>query len=315
MFENKDYNWIMLLNGLKLLLPRYLLMESREELEKCGNESSPYLCTSILCDFACCYQFKIPWSVLFPNTGSITAQWRSGQTAAESKARALNTAELMWCWLWCLTDNSDHRMLRNPNSCISTLSSGLLLLVLAEHVSGQQSGVESSARTEVHSVPIVAALAMCLSALLFLLMLCVLFSPKARSQHCRCRRKAEDWTARGEDVSLPTYEEAVFGDQVKLCPISKISSLFPAGPHILQCGPQTVHCPTLSVTPFYGDSFGPSHQMDTVLNGTVLSNEAERKDLEEPPTYQDIYPTWRGRDFDKEEHWILPLTAAPLNCN
>ncbi|XP_041035324.1 uncharacterized protein LOC121272672 isoform X2 [Carcharodon carcharias] len=190
--------------------------------------------------------------------------------------------------MWCLTDGCDHRMPRNMRSSISTLSSRVLLLILVEHVSGQESGVESRAHSATHSMSPVAALAMCLSAILFLLMLCVLFTPKVIAQRCRCRRKAEDCTS--QTISPPTYEEAVFGGQVKPCPPSEIASVFPAESYVLQCGPQSVHSLTLQGTPFYQSHFGPSYQMDTILRGTVLIGEVQCKDREEPPTYLDIIP-------------------------
>ncbi|XP_078389455.1 uncharacterized protein LOC144671426 isoform X2 [Cetorhinus maximus] len=214
--------------------------------------------------------------------------------------------------MWCLTDGCDHRMPRNMRSSISTLSSGVLLLILVEHVFGQQSGVESRAHSETHSMPPIAALAMCLSAILFLLMLCVLFTPKVIAQRCRCGRKAEDWTA--QTMSPPTYEEVVFGGQVKPCPPSEIASVFPAGSYILQCGPQSVHSLTLQGTPFYQSHFGPSYQMDTILRGAILIDETQCKDREEPPTYQDIIPHGAAETLPLPP-WSSNVAQGLISCS
>ncbi|XP_038642212.1 uncharacterized protein LOC119958021 isoform X2 [Scyliorhinus canicula] len=198
--------------------------------------------------------------------------------------------------MWCFTANCDHMLPRNMRSSISTLSSALSLLLLIEHGSGQhapgqQSGAESHGHAEIHSLPLVAALAMCLAGILFLLMLCVLFTPQVIVQCCGYRRKGEDRTA--QPGSLPTYEEAVFGDHAKFCSASKVDSVFLSESYALQCGPQTVPCPTLQGAPFYQGHFGPSSQRDMALLGIVLSGEAKDK---EPPIYQDIYPTRTGDD-------------------
>ncbi|XP_078097776.1 uncharacterized protein LOC144511361 [Mustelus asterias] len=187
-----------------------------------------------------------------------------------------------------------HRLPRIMKSSISILSRGLSLLLLAEHVSAQQSDAVSRTHEEIHSMPLVAALAMCLSATLFLLMLCVLFTPQVIVQRCRFTTKREDWPA--QTASLPTYEEAVFGDPVKFGLPSEPASVFPAELCALQCGPPTVHCLTLQGPPPYQTHLGPSHQMEMVLCGTVLPGENQCKDIEEPPTYQDIHATWRGSD-------------------
>ncbi|GCC38665.1 hypothetical protein chiPu_0017180 [Chiloscyllium punctatum] len=176
--------------------------------------------------------------------------------------------------------------------------------------------MESHSPSETHSVPVVAALAMCLSAILFLLMLCVLFTPKVISKYCRCRRKPKDCAAHGDKISLPTYEEAVFKDQVKLCPPSEIISVLPAGPPNLRCNPQTMQCPMLKVDSCHEGHFSPSYQMDLALVGTSLSAETHLKNLEEPPAYHNIYPRWTGTDLhvETEKYSILPLGVAPLTA-
>ncbi|XP_048378211.1 uncharacterized protein LOC125447652 [Stegostoma tigrinum] len=219
----------------------------------------------------------------------------------------------MWCRTLSFTESFDQRMFIIKRRSISVLSNGLQFLILAGPVTGQQSGMESHAVSETHSVPVVAALAMSLSAILFLLMLCVLFTPKVVSKYCRSRRKPEDCTTHGDKISLPTYEEAVFKDQVKLCQPSEIISVLPVGPHSLRCSPQTVQCQMLKDF-FYKSHFSPSYQMDMALGGTILLGETQLKDLEEPPAYQDIYPRRTDLHTETEKHWILPLRVVPLTA-